>query len=97
MRAFSSGKVDSVSSNLGASTPEIRATPFLAASQAISTCRVKGSMSGASRYCSRIAGSNLRASAWARPLSRIWLRLPSMVLNTGKLAEDIDIVIESPG
>src|SRR5436190_12781700 len=93
----SSSSVASVSSNLGASAPARRATPNLAASQAIWICFVKGSMSGARRAASSTLVSNFLAAAWASALSSQLSRLPSMRTNTGTLAECMEMVMLSPG
>ncbi len=88
MRALSSAKVVSLSSNFGASIPAKRAVPFLAASQAMRICAVKGSMSGARRAAHNTLTSNLRAVALASAFSRQCSRLLSAVWKTGRLADE---------
>ena len=93
MRAFSSAMVASLSSNFGASTPEMRASPFLAASQAIWICGVNGSMSGASRYCVSAVGSNLRAVGVGLRLVQEVGQVAQHVLEHRHAGRDIEIVM----
>ena len=88
MRACSSAKVISLSSNFGASIPASRAVPFLAASQAMRICEANGSMSGARRMVTNTLGSNLRAAALASALFRQCSRLDRAVWKTGRLADE---------
>src|SRR5665213_1539151 len=91
IRAWSSGKVVSVSAKLGASPPVRRAAAPLAESEAIWTWRLRGCMSGARRAPISTAGSIFRASAEAAPFSRMAERLRRVRIITGTQASYIEI------
>ncbi|MCY1179124.1 hypothetical protein D9M73_195050 [compost metagenome] len=95
IRACSSSKVLSVSSQLGTSTSARRAAQPLAMSLAICTWRTRGNMSGARRDSMNTLGSMPRAWALASAFLRMLDRLPSMRARTGTDASymDKDMVI----
>src|SRR3954465_2422954 len=69
MRACSSGKVFSLSSNLGISAPDRRAAAPLMLLGAICTCAVKGSIAGYRREVRKAFGSIFFASQCASALA----------------------------
>jgi len=77
------GKLVSLSSCEGTSTPASRAAPPRALSVAIWICRASGNMSGYRRPLISTLGSIFLASACAAALSRIATRLLSNLMNTG--------------
>src|SRR6185437_15018484 len=97
MRARSSSNVCSLSSNFGASTPARRDTPNLLISDAICTWRVSGNMSGARRAASSKAGSYLRATACAWPLSSRYERFARLLASRSTDAAWTEIFMGSPG
>src|SRR3989344_4683736 len=93
MRAMSCGKLDSLSSYLGGSSPANRAAPPLALSVTIMTCRASGNMSGNRRLLTSTAGSIFFASACAAPFASTPARLVSMRINDGTDAWYMDRVM----
>src|SRR6202162_5179888 len=95
MRARSCSNEVSLSSKRRGSWPASRATEFFAMSHAICTWRVSGNMSGARREASSTPGSNLRLLAFAKPLSRMADRFPSVLENRSTDIACMEIFIQA--